>query len=55
MRHHVPGPGECRGYAGHGYNSVPDYPASHGCLRTFMSDQPEIYERIFYGQDIFIW
>lgn len=43
------------GYAVHGYNSVPDYPASHGCLRTFMSDQPEIYERIFYGQDIFIW
>ena len=43
------------GYAVHGYNSVPDYPASHGCLRTFMSDQPEIYERIFYGQDIVIW
>lgn len=43
------------GYAVHGYNSVPDYPASHGCLRTFMADQPEIYERIFYGQDIFIW
>jgi hypothetical protein len=43
------------GYAVHGYNSVPDYPASHGCLRTFISDQPEIYERIFYGQDIFIW
>lgn len=43
------------GYAVHGYNSVPDYPASHGCLRTFMSDQPEIYNRIFYGQDIFIW
>jgi hypothetical protein len=43
------------GYAVHGYNSVPDYPASHGCLRTFISDQPEIYDRIFYGQDIFIW
>ncbi|HEU5063097.1 MAG TPA: L,D-transpeptidase [Solirubrobacterales bacterium] len=43
------------GYAVHGYNSVPDYPASHGCLRTFISDQPEIYNRIFYGQDIFIW
>jgi hypothetical protein len=43
------------GYAVHGYESVPDYPASHGCLRTFISDQPEIYERIFYGQDIFIW
>jgi L,D-transpeptidase-like protein len=43
------------GYAVHGYNSVPDYPASHGCLRTFISDQPEIYNRIFYGEDIFIW
>jgi hypothetical protein len=43
------------GYAVHGYNSVPDYPASHGCLRTFIADQPEIYNRIFYGQDIFIW
>jgi hypothetical protein len=43
------------GYAVHGYNSVPDYPASHGCLRTFISDQPEIYNRIHYGEDIFIW
>ncbi|HEX5929818.1 MAG TPA: L,D-transpeptidase [Solirubrobacterales bacterium] len=43
------------GYAVHGYESVPDYPASHGCLRTFISDQPEIYERIFMGEDIFIW
>jgi len=44
-----------RGYAVHGYASVPDYPASHGCLRTFMADQPEVYNRIFYGQRIFIW
>ncbi len=43
------------GYAVHGYNSVPDYPASHGCLRTFISDQPEIYERIQYGEDIFVF
>jgi lipoprotein-anchoring transpeptidase ErfK/SrfK len=43
------------GYAVHGYNSVPHYPASHGCLRTFISDQPEIYNRIFFGEDIFIW
>jgi hypothetical protein len=43
------------GYAVHGYNSVPDYPASHGCLRTFIADQPEIYNRIFFGEDIFIW
>jgi len=43
------------GYAVHGYESVPDYPASHGCLRTFIADQPEIYNRIHMGEDIFIW
>jgi hypothetical protein len=43
------------GYAVHGYESVPDYPASHGCLRTFIADQPEIYNRIHLGEDIFIW
>jgi len=43
------------GYAVHGYESVPDYPASHGCLRTFIADQPEIYERIEYGEDIFVF
>jgi hypothetical protein len=43
------------GYAVHGYNSVPDYPASHGCVRTFIADQPEIYERINYGESIFIF
>jgi hypothetical protein len=43
------------GYAVHGYESVPDYPASHGCLRTFIADQPEIFERINYGESIFIF
>jgi hypothetical protein len=43
------------GYAVHGYESVPDYPASHGCIRTFIADQPEIYERINYGESIFIF
>lgn len=43
------------GYAVHGYKSVPDYPASHGCLRTFIADQPEIYERINYGESIFVF
>lgn len=43
------------GYAVHGYNSVPDYPASHGCLRTFIADQPEVYERINYGESIFVF
>ena len=43
------------GYAIHGYYSVPNYPASHGCLRTFISDQPEIFHRISYGEDIFVF
>jgi len=43
------------GYAVHGYESVPDYPASHGCIRTFIADQPEVYERLHYGEEIFIW
>lgn len=43
------------GYAIHGYESVPNYPASHGCLRTFIADQPEIFNKIFYGEDIFVW
>ncbi len=43
------------GYAVHGYESVPDYPASHGCIRTFIADQPEIYERIHYGESIFVF
>jgi L,D-transpeptidase catalytic domain len=43
------------GYAVHGYESVPDYPASHGCIRTFIADQPEIYRRIDYGESIFVF
>jgi L,D-transpeptidase catalytic domain len=43
------------GYAIHGYKSVPNYPASHGCLRTFIADQPEIYERISFGESIFVF
>jgi hypothetical protein len=43
------------GYAVHGYESVPDYPASHGCIRTFIADQPEIYRRIEYGESIFVY
>lgn len=43
------------GYAIHGYESVPDYPASHGCIRTFIADQPEVYNRIHYGESIFVF
>lgn len=43
------------GYAIHGYKSVPNYPASHGCLRTFIADQPKIYNTIRHGEEIFVW
>lgn len=42
-----------RGYATHGYESVPDYPASHGCLRTFIADQPRIYNMTKIGMPIY--
>ena len=44
-----------RGYAIHGYKSVPNYPASHGCLRTFIADQPRIYELTEIGQPIYLF
>lgn len=44
-----------RGYAIHGYESVPNYPASHGCLRTFVADQPRIYDMTFIGQPITVF
>ena len=43
------------GYAVHGYHEVPDYAASHGCLRTFIADQPRIYEQLHYGESIFVF
>lgn len=43
------------GYAVHGYAEVPDYAASHGCVRTFIADQPHIYEQLHYGEPIFVF
>jgi hypothetical protein len=43
------------GYAVHGYAEVPNYPASHGCVRTFVADQPRIYEQLHYGESIFVF
>jgi len=44
-----------RGYAVHGYAEVPNYAASHGCVRTFVADQPRIYEQLHLGEDIFVY
>jgi L,D-transpeptidase catalytic domain len=43
------------GYAVHGYAEVPNYAASHGCVRTFIADQPRIYEQLRYGEPIFVF
>ncbi|MBS1676129.1 MAG: L,D-transpeptidase [Actinobacteria bacterium] len=43
------------GYAVHGYAEVPNYAASHGCVRTFIADQPRIYEQLHYGESIYVW
>jgi hypothetical protein len=43
------------GYAVHGYAEVPTYAASHGCVRTFIADQPRIYDELNYGESIFVF
>jgi hypothetical protein len=43
------------GYAVHGYAEVPTYAASHGCVRTFIADQPRIYDQLHYGESIFVF
>ena len=43
------------GYAVHGYAEVPNYAASHGCVRTFIADQPRIYNQLNQGESIFVF
>ena len=43
------------GYAVHGYAEVPNYAASHGCIRTYIADQPRIYYQLSYGEPIFVF
>jgi len=38
-----------RGYATHGYRSVPNYPASHGCVRNPIPDSKFIYDWVRIG------
>jgi len=44
-----------RGYATHGYHSVPNYPASHGCLRNPIPDSVHIYNWIDIGDPISVY
>jgi len=44
-----------RGYAIHGYPSVPTHPASHGCLRVPIPNARSIYEWIELGDRIMVY
>ena len=44
-----------RGYAIHGYKSVPTYPASHGCLRVPIPDALNIYNWVRLGDQIDVY
>ena len=44
-----------RGYAIHGYKSVPTYPASHGCLRVPIPNARSIYNWINLGDQIMVY
>lgn len=44
-----------RGYAIHGYASVPTYPASHGCLRVPIPDARSIFDWIRLGDRIAVY
>jgi peptidoglycan hydrolase-like protein with peptidoglycan-binding domain len=44
-----------RGFAIHGYVSVPTYPASHGCVRTPLWFAPGIYSRWGIGSSVYVF
>lgn len=44
-----------RGYAIHGYKSVPTYPASHGCLRVPIPDALSIFNWVHIGDQIDVY
>jgi hypothetical protein len=44
-----------RGYAIHGYASVPNYPASHGCLRVPIPNASSIFNWIDIGDPIYLY
>jgi hypothetical protein len=43
------------GYATHGYQSVPPYPASHGCVRNPPSQSVFIYDWVQLGMSIYVY
>jgi hypothetical protein len=43
------------GYAIHGYNPAPDYPASHGCMRVPIVDAISIYDWLNLGDRVDVY
>jgi L,D-transpeptidase catalytic domain len=43
------------GYAIHGYNPAPDYPASHGCMRVPIVDAISIYDWLRVGDRVDVY
>jgi lipoprotein-anchoring transpeptidase ErfK/SrfK len=43
------------GYAIHGYASVPNYPASHGCIRVPVPNARQIRDALSLGEQIFVY
>ena len=43
------------GYAIHGYASVPNYPASHGCIRVPIPNARQIRDALSLGEQIFVY
>jgi hypothetical protein len=44
-----------RGYAIHGYDPAPDYPASHGCMRLPISDALSVWNWLNYGVTVDVY
>lgn len=42
-------------YGIHGYNSVPTYPASHGCVRVHTWDSDWLEDQLFVGMPVHVW
>jgi lipoprotein-anchoring transpeptidase ErfK/SrfK len=43
------------GYAIHGYNPAPDFPASHGCMRVPIGDAISIYNWLSIGDGVDVY
>jgi L,D-transpeptidase catalytic domain len=43
------------GFAIHGYDPAPDYPASHGCMRLPITDALSVYDWLDYGDAVDVY